>query len=44
MNAHMKISLSDVRIMILSEYPLSTEEYGHLKHHGDEVDKSCAEA
>ena len=44
MNAHIKISLSDVRIMILSEYPLSTEEHGHLYYHGDGVDKSVEEA
>ena len=44
MNAHIKISLSDVRIMILSEYPLSTEEYGHLHYHGDGVNKSVEEA
>ena len=44
MNAHIKISLSDVRIMILNEYPLSTEEYGHLHYHGDGVNKSVEEA
>ena len=44
LNAHIKISLSDVRIMILSVYPLSTEEHGHLYYHGDGVDKSVEEA
>ena len=44
MNAHTKISLSDVRIMIPKEYPMSTEESGHLYHPGDGVNKNVEEA
>jgi hypothetical protein len=35
----MKISLSDVRIMILCEFPLSTEEIGHQYYDGEGVKK-----
>ena len=44
MNAHAKVSLSDIRTMILSEFPLSTEECGHLYYDGDGVGKSLEEA
>jgi TPR repeat protein len=44
MNAHAKVSLSDIRIMILSGFPLSTEECGHLYYDGDGVSKSLEEA
>ena len=37
MNTRPKVSLSDIRIMILCEYPLSTEECGHLYYDGDDV-------
>ena len=38
------ISLSDIRTMILCEYPLSTEEVGHQYYDGDGVNKSREEA
>ena len=38
------ISLSDIRTMILCEYPLSTEECGHHYYDGDGVNKSLEEA
>ena len=38
------ISLSDIRTMILCEYPLSTEECGHQHYDGDGVNKSREEA
>ena len=38
------ISLSDIRTMILCEYPLSTEECGHQYYDGDGVNKSREEA
>ena len=44
MNTHCKLSLSDIRTMILFEFPLSTEEYGHLYYDGDGVTKSLEEA
>jgi TPR repeat protein len=44
MNTHCKPSLSDIRTMILCEYPLSTEEYAHLYYDGDGVKKSLEEA
>ena len=37
-------SLSDIRIMILCEYPLSTEECGHHYYDGDGVSKNLEEA
>ena len=43
MNPHPKVSLSDIRIMILCEYPLSTEECGHQYYDGDGVNKSLEE-
>jgi TPR repeat protein len=44
MNTHCKISLSDIRTMILCSYPLSTEEYAHLYYDGDCVIKNREEA
>ena len=44
MNTHPKVSLSDIRIMILCEYPLSTEECGHQYYDGDSVTKNLEEA
>jgi TPR repeat protein len=44
MNIYCKLSLSDIRTMILCEYPLSTEEYGHLYYDGDGVIKSLEES
>ena len=44
MNPHLKVSLSDIRIMILCEYPLSTEECGHHYYDGDGVTRSTEEA
>ena len=44
MNTSIKLSLSDIRMMILCEYPLSTEEYGHCYYDGDGVTKSLEEA
>ena len=44
MNPHPKVSLYDIRIMILCEYPLSTEECGHQYYDGDGVNKSREEA
>ena len=38
------ISLSDIRTMILCEYPLSTEEVGHQYYDGDGVTKNIEEA
>jgi len=38
------ISLSDIRTMILCEYPLSTEECGHQYYDGDGVSKNIEEA
>ena len=40
MNTHVKISFSEIRTMILCDFPLSTEEYGHLYCDGDGVNKS----
>ena len=40
----MNISLSDTRMMILCEFPLSTEEIGHQYYDGDGVNKSREEA
>jgi len=44
MSTKIKQSLSDVRLMILTSYPLSTEELGHLYYDGDGVDQSYEEA
>jgi hypothetical protein len=44
MYTHCKLSLSDIRTMILCAYPLSTEEYAHLYYDGDCVNKSLEEA
>ena len=44
MNTHTTVSLSDIRTMILCEYPLSTEECGHLYYDGDGVTKNIEEA
>ena len=44
MNTHAKVSLSDIRTMILSGFPLSTEECGHLYYDGDDIGKSLEEA
>ena len=44
MNTPMKISLSDIRLMILCEFPLSTEEFGHQYYDGDGVSKNLEEA
>ena len=38
------MTLSDIRMMILCEYPLSTEECGHHYYHGDGVTKNIEEA
>ena len=38
------ISLSDIRTMILCEYPLSTEECGNQHYDGDGVTKKIEEA
>ena len=38
------ISLSDIRTMILCEYPLSTEEVGHQHYDGDGATKNIEEA
>ena len=35
MNTHYKLSLPDIRTMILCEFPLSTEDCGHLYYDGD---------
>ena len=44
MNKPMNISLSDIRMMILCEFPLSTEEFGHQYYDGEGVKKSLKEA
>jgi TPR repeat protein len=44
MYTHSKISLSDIRTMILCEFPLSTEEIGHQYYDGEGVNKSLEEA
>ena len=44
MNTPMKISLSDIRLMILCEFPLSTEEFGHQYYDGDGVSKNLEKA
>ena len=44
MTTHTQVSLSEIRTMILCEYPLSTEEYGHLYYDGEGVNKSLEEA
>ena len=44
MNTHPKVSLSDIRTMILSGFPLSTEECGHLYYDGDGDNKNLEEA
>jgi len=44
MNPRPNVSLSDIRMMILCEYPLSTEECGHHYYDGDGVNKSREEA
>ena len=40
----MNISLSDIRMMILCDFPLSTEECGRLYYEGEGVKKSLKEA
>jgi len=44
MNTRPNVSLSDIRIMILCEYPLSTEECGHQYYDGDGVNKNREKA
>ena len=44
MDPHPRVSLSDIRTMILCEYPLSTEECGHQYYDGDGVNKNIEEA
>jgi TPR repeat protein len=44
MNTLTQMSLSDIRIMILCDFPLSTEECGHLFYDGDGVIKNREEA
>ena len=44
MYTHSKISLLDIRTLILCEFPLSTEEIGHQYYDGDGVNKSLEEA
>ena len=44
MSTKIKQSLSDIRLMILTSYPLSTEELGHLYYDGDGVGQSYEEA
>ena len=44
MNTQTNITLSDIRMMILCGYPLSTEEYGHCYYDGDGVTRSTEEA
>ena len=44
MNTHPKVPLSDIRMMILCEYPLSTEECGYHYYDGDGVTKNIEEA
>jgi len=44
MNTRPKVSLSDTGIMILCEYPLSTQECGHQYYDGDGVNKSLEKA
>ena len=44
MNPRPKVSLSDIGIMILCEYPLSTEECGDQYYDGDGVNKNLEEA
>ena len=39
MSTQANITLSDIRMMILCEFPLSTEECGHLYYDGDGVAK-----
>ena len=44
MTLRANISLSEVRMMILCQYPLSTSEYGHCYCDGDGVAKDPEEA
>ena len=44
MNPRPNVSLSDIRMMILCEYPLSTEECGHQYYDGEGVNKNREEA
>jgi len=44
MSTQANITLSDIRTMILCEFPLSTEEIGHLYYDGHGVNKSLEEA
>jgi TPR repeat protein len=39
-----QLSLSSVQAMILCEYPVSTEEFGHCYYDGDGVSKNLDEA
>jgi TPR repeat protein len=44
MNTLTHMSLSDICTMILCDFPLSTEEYGHLLYDGDGAIKNREEA
>ena len=44
MSLRPNITLSDIRMMILCEFPLSTEEIGHQYYDGEGVKKSLKEA
>ena len=44
MNILTQMSLSDIRIMILCDFPMSAEEYGHLFYDGDGVIENREEA
>ena len=45
MSLRANIALSEVRMMILCQYPLSTSQYGHCYYDGDEgVTKDSEEA
>ena len=44
MSLRPNITLSDIRMMILCEFPLSTEEIGHQYYDGEGVSKSLEEA
>jgi len=43
MNTRMKVSLSDIRTMILCELPTSTEEMGHFYYDGEGDNKNLEE-
>ena len=44
MSTQAHITLSNIRMMILCEYPLSIVEYGHCYYDGDRVNRSYEEA